>query len=384
MASSTSTSLPLAPPPWTCKATAYVLSWYNSASAGLPIDIAYDPLEANDPSFSSEGHVGTYKGGLCMAQVLRYSETPVGSYDELALLPGFWTGVQGSKKKDSRITGIWVSQEATLMNGRRNWNIPKRLARFVFTPSSSSPSKLKVEVFRSDPSATRPFFTASIQHVNYTPSFPFNSSWLGYLGISTHIMQPPLQAGEPADIVVGTKGWRRSNPILKTSKAKLVWFDMKQPDDDKSAGSGAAEEDALLRKVGNQNWWPDERLVFSSCNLKNSAERVGRLIEHAGRMLRPFDIICGQDPPSDPPWILGLTPYRLLFVPVIDLQAEDDPRLQTLSERIQLLKKRAEIFVHESIPDSDWKVHTYNDSNADLVATLTLSTVFGDVDRFRI
>lgn len=127
MTSSTSAPLLIAPPPWKCKATAYVLSWYNSASAGLPLDIAYDPLEARDPSFSSEGNAGTYKGGLCMAQILRYSETPVGTYDELAILPGFWTGVgaEGSKKKDSRITGIWVSQETALMNGRRNWNIPK-------------------------------------------------------------------------------------------------------------------------------------------------------------------------------------------------------------------------------------------------------------------
>lgn len=125
MASSTSASLAIAPPPWKCKATAYVLTWYNSASNGIPLDIVYDPVEANDPSFSSEKHVGTYKGGLCMAQILRYSETPVGPYDELAILPGFWTGVKGSKQKDSRITGIWVSQETALMNGRRNWNIPK-------------------------------------------------------------------------------------------------------------------------------------------------------------------------------------------------------------------------------------------------------------------
>ena len=62
-----------------------------------------------------------------MAQILRYSETPVGSYDELAILPGCFAGIgpKGIKMKDMRITGIWVSQDTTLMNGRRNWNIPK-------------------------------------------------------------------------------------------------------------------------------------------------------------------------------------------------------------------------------------------------------------------
>jgi len=75
-----------------------------------------------------------------MAQILRYSETPVGPYDELALLPGYRNGVgpEGSKLKDSRIMGIWVSQETTLMNGRRNWNIPK----FDLPSSTQKYSKL--------------------------------------------------------------------------------------------------------------------------------------------------------------------------------------------------------------------------------------------------
>ncbi len=109
------------------QSTSYVLTWYNSASAGVPLHIAYDPIEAREPSFVSEKHAGDYKGGLCMAQILRYSDTPVGKYDELAILPGSWTGVgpEGSQKNDMSITGIWVSQETTLMNGRRNWNIPK-------------------------------------------------------------------------------------------------------------------------------------------------------------------------------------------------------------------------------------------------------------------
>lgn len=120
-------SLPLAPPPWTCKATVYVLAFYHSSSSTLPLDIVYDPHELHEPSFSSEKETGKYVGGLGFAQIVRYSETPAGTYDELVILPGFFSSVgpDGSKKKDSRITGIWVSQETTLMNGRRNWNIPK-------------------------------------------------------------------------------------------------------------------------------------------------------------------------------------------------------------------------------------------------------------------
>lgn len=121
------TSLPLAPPPWSCKATIYVLSFYNSASATLPLDIAYDPLELHAESFSSEKEVGKYVGGLGMAYIVRYTDTPVGTYDELAIIPGSFSkvGPDGKKEKNSMITGIWVSQETTLMNGRKNWNIPK-------------------------------------------------------------------------------------------------------------------------------------------------------------------------------------------------------------------------------------------------------------------
>ena len=127
MTAPTEGSLPLAPPPWTCKVTAYVLSFYHSTSTALPLDIVYDPLELHTASFSSEKETGKYVGGLGFAQIVRYSESPVGTYDELAILPGFFSRVEsdGKKTKDSRITGIWVSQEATLMNGRKNWNIPK-------------------------------------------------------------------------------------------------------------------------------------------------------------------------------------------------------------------------------------------------------------------
>ena len=124
-------SLPVAPPPWTLKATVYTLPFYHFASSALPMDVVYDPLELHAASFSSEKETGKYVGGLGFAYIVRYSETPVGTYDELAILPGFFShiGPDGKRVKNMRITGIWVSQEASLMNGRRNWNIPKCATR---------------------------------------------------------------------------------------------------------------------------------------------------------------------------------------------------------------------------------------------------------------
>ena len=135
---------------------------------------------------------------------------------------------------------------------------------------------MKVEVCRPDPSSTRPFFTATIQPINYVPSFPFSSTWVGYLGLSTHLLQPPLPAGDPADLVVKTEGWRRSYPSLRCSKAKLVWFDMRQPGEgQKTNGQGQSEGDALLAKTENENWWPGLRRWNLGLYLPNSTLELG-------------------------------------------------------------------------------------------------------------
>ena len=64
------------------------------------------------------------------------------------------------------------------------------------------------------------------------------------------MLQPPLPEGDPADVVVGTNDWKRSSPILKSKRAKMVWIDMKQ------------DEDAILlanKGKGYENWWPGLR-----------------------------------------------------------------------------------------------------------------------------
>lgn len=91
-----------------------------------------------------------------------------------------------------------------------------------------------------------------------------SSSWLSYLGISTCILQPPLPEGDPADVIVGTQDWKRSNPILKSKRAKVVWIDMKQPEENRRLGEaavGQGEEDALsnIKGKGYENWWPGMR-----------------------------------------------------------------------------------------------------------------------------
>lgn len=64
-----------------------------------------------------------------MVQIVRYTETPVGPYDELVFIPGDFDvpvlngtggegeGVKKKVRKNTRITGIWVSQKETCWNG---------------------------------------------------------------------------------------------------------------------------------------------------------------------------------------------------------------------------------------------------------------------------
>lgn len=60
-----------------------------------------------------------------MIQIIRYTESPVGPYDELILSPGFheYTVEENGKrikKKNARITRIYVSQKYTCWNGRKS------------------------------------------------------------------------------------------------------------------------------------------------------------------------------------------------------------------------------------------------------------------------
>ena len=158
--------------------------------------------------------------------------------------------------------GIHLSSygKALLINTTLN---SRHLARFNFTPTSSTKSSpIKIEVYRMDPSATKPFFSATIQPISYIPAFPLSSSWISYLGLPTRILQPPLPEGDPADVIVGTTDWKRSIPVLKSKRAKMVWIDMKQSDAEDygnvKATDGHEGDSAPVKGQGKryENWWP--------------------------------------------------------------------------------------------------------------------------------
>ncbi|KAH8808607.1 hypothetical protein F5884DRAFT_378042 [Xylogone sp. PMI_703] len=275
MSSSTSSTIESVPAPWKLKATIYTFFTFQTASQArnLPASFLYSPLERR-----SDFAKGEARGGLGMAQVLRYSESPVGPYDELLIVPGNYEyeaevrdkkkGMKMEKRSNLRVTRIYVSTRESCYNGRKNWNIPKHLARFSFKQFPNNSVHIAVYPYDAGSpgnESTRsktPLFSAVYKPVRYTPSFPFSTSLLPYLGIDTHLVQPPLPSGKTEDghqeELVSTDRWCKSLPLEYSSKTSVGWWDLKQPKGD--------EEDALLQngdtEPGNkevsvyENWWP--------------------------------------------------------------------------------------------------------------------------------
>ncbi|KAK0657000.1 hypothetical protein B0T16DRAFT_488210 [Cercophora newfieldiana] len=252
------------PPPWHLKCSAvFMIPFWTTGqtAANLPAK-TYSPLEAAS-SFASEEH-GTAVGGISMIQLLRYTESPVGPYDEMILCPGYFKypieGKNGEKssKKGLRITRIYVSQKQTCWNGRSNWNIPKHLARFEWTDNSDGSTNIKVyphdsaapyDISESVPSE-KPFFQCTVKPASYTPAFPFSSTLFKYIGIDDALVQPPLPQGESQQQELsGTDGWRKlAGYKISSSSTKLAWADL----DQKAEHEG---EDAI-RLDGDENFFP--------------------------------------------------------------------------------------------------------------------------------
>ncbi|MCJ1282288.1 hypothetical protein MMC26_001611 [Xylographa opegraphella] len=277
---SETSTIPVASPPWTLKATVYMFAFHVPSKQPLPA-FAYSPLESQS-AFSSSSK---FCGGLGSVQVIRYTESPVGPYDEMLLVPGNFEyeaseGGKVARKRNLQVSRIYVSQKLTCYNGRINWNIPKHLARFSFT--SQSPGTVKVEVFPNDTTgdstestaSARPFFTGIYSPVSYIPRFPFSTRIAGFLGIDFNLVQPPLPEGNAkGGELPGTTKWCRILPLEYSNKTSMTWVDLKQtPKNDKLASPKPQQGDAMattedLDGVGLaspadgvysdfENWWP--------------------------------------------------------------------------------------------------------------------------------
>lgn len=104
------------PPPWTLTATVFALPIIPLTK--LPAK-AYSPLERN-----STANKGNFAGLLGAILIIRYSDTPVGPYDEFVMIPGFFEYLREystgntTLRRNIRGTRFYVSQKYTAYNGR--------------------------------------------------------------------------------------------------------------------------------------------------------------------------------------------------------------------------------------------------------------------------
>ncbi|KAI1491852.1 hypothetical protein F5X96DRAFT_445792 [Biscogniauxia mediterranea] len=247
------------PPPWKLKATAYVVTFWSPY--GKPLGQAYSPLERESTFAAPES--GQHLGGISQIQIIRYSESPVGPYDELLLWPGSFSydieGEDGRRKRKSnaRITRIYVSQKETCWNGRKHWNIPKHLARFEWEDLPDGSTAVKVfpndttgDVLESRASDT-PLVEAKFQRMRFLPKFPFSLGWFKYVGMDLAFVQPPLPEGRGShNELPGTERWCRIAPVQSSKAAMLMWGDVTLRDEEASTGSNTQKEMGVFPGLG--------------------------------------------------------------------------------------------------------------------------------------
>lgn len=115
-----------APAPWKCTAQLYSMFFYSRPDEKLARDVstvAYSPLEAE--SYFGAPQAGRFVGGLGGFVLVRHTDSPVGKYDELVIIPGSYTHHMNNndralEKRNLRISRVYVSQRHTLYNGRRS------------------------------------------------------------------------------------------------------------------------------------------------------------------------------------------------------------------------------------------------------------------------
>lgn len=114
------------PAPWKLKGTVYTVTFW--CKAGQLPEFAYSPLEAAS-SFANPEVSGQHHGGTSQLQIIRYTESPVGPYDEMIIIPGFFDyrveeDGNTTTKKNARVTRIYVSHKYTCWNGRKSTQCP--------------------------------------------------------------------------------------------------------------------------------------------------------------------------------------------------------------------------------------------------------------------
>lgn len=109
-----------APAPWSIRGRGFATLLRMEGSA------------LDDDAFAAPELKGRRRPGrLAIMMYVDYAETPAGPYRELLFIPGSY---DFAGKRFWAISRIFVSTMDSVVNGRRNWGIPKDCADFDVTP----------------------------------------------------------------------------------------------------------------------------------------------------------------------------------------------------------------------------------------------------------
>lgn len=105
-----------APAPWELTGCGYIAA----------LRFADDFLDSE--CFLEDAAARKRRGRIAYMMLVDYTDSPVGPYQELLFIPGRIACKDGARRWT--ISRIFVSTEASVLNGRENWGIPKELADF--------------------------------------------------------------------------------------------------------------------------------------------------------------------------------------------------------------------------------------------------------------
>ncbi|WP_084197558.1 acetoacetate decarboxylase family protein [Solimonas soli] len=130
--------VPLAPPPWWLEGSGYIVQ------VRLPEDVLAHG------SFIAPGLVRAGRGRVATLMFVDYAKSDVGPYHELLYIPG---KLRIGPYRLRSITRIFVSSWASVINGERNWGIPKDCARFDVRYGEDGVDRIAVSTRDGEPFA---------------------------------------------------------------------------------------------------------------------------------------------------------------------------------------------------------------------------------------
>ncbi len=147
----------LVPAPWTLHGKGYMLLYR------LPREF----VEKNGavPDFLK----GCFAGGLASVMLVDYADSNVGPYGELLFIPGKF---KYKGRKLGTISRIYVSTMESVVNGRKNWGIPKEQADFRFEALGERRERVRVTV--------KGTVAADLTIRSFGPAFPVHTAFLPF------------------------------------------------------------------------------------------------------------------------------------------------------------------------------------------------------------